>query len=99
MSLLGFLVLLLVAAVVGVIALALAGFSRGGLLAAIGVGFIGAYVGLWLAQTFGLPELFVLTIDGQPFPVVWAIIGGALFAALLSLLFGGTYRRRSVRRR
>jgi uncharacterized membrane protein YeaQ/YmgE (transglycosylase-associated protein family) len=83
----------LVAAVVGAIAQALAGFSRGGLLAAIGVGFIGAVVGMWIANTFGLPPVFVLTIDGQPFPVVWAIVGGALFAALLSLLFGGQYRR------
>lgn len=98
MSLVGFLLLLLVAAVVGAIAQALAGFSRGGLLAAVGVGFIGAYLGTWLAQQFSLPPIFVLTIDGQPFPVVWAIIGGALFAALLSLLFGGTYRRRVVRR-
>jgi uncharacterized membrane protein YeaQ/YmgE (transglycosylase-associated protein family) len=98
MSLVGFLILLLVAAVVGVIAQALAGFSRGGLLAAIGVGFIGAYIGTWLAAQFGLPPIFTITIDGQPFPVVWAIIGGALFAALLSLLFGGYYRRRVVRR-
>ena len=100
MSLVGFLILLLVAAVVGAVAQALAGFSRGGLLAAIGVGFIGAYVGVWLARQFGLPELFTLTIDGQPFPVVWTLIGGTLFAALLSLLFGGRwgYRRHTVRR-
>ena len=45
MSLVGFLILLLVAAVAGLIAQALAGFSRGGLLAAIGVGFIGILVG------------------------------------------------------
>jgi uncharacterized membrane protein YeaQ/YmgE (transglycosylase-associated protein family) len=95
MSLVGFLILLLVAAIAGVIAQALGGFSRGGLLAAIAVGFVGAYIGTWLARAFGLPPIFVITIDGEPFPIVWAIIGGALFAALLGLLFGG---RRVVRR-
>ena len=98
MSLVGLLILLLVAAVAGVIAQALGGFNRGGLLAAIGVGFIGAYIGTWLAQTFALPPILVVTIDGQPFPLVWAIIGGTLFAALLSLFFGGWYGRRTVRR-
>jgi hypothetical protein len=28
----------------------------------------------------------VLTIDGEPFPVVWAVIGSALFAGVLGLL-------------
>lgn len=93
MSLMGFLVLLLVAAIAGAIGQAIAGFSRGGCLASVFVGFVGAYLGMWLAQQFGLPELFVLNIDGQPFPVVWAIIGAALFAAVLSLLFGRGYRR------
>jgi len=95
MSLWGFIVLLIVAAVAGAIGQALAGFSRGGCLVSIFIGFAGAYIGMWLAQTFNLPELFVINIDGEPFPLVWAIIGGALFAAVLSLLFGRrTYRRR-----
>ena len=37
-----FLILLLVAAICGAVAQAIAGFSRGGLLVAIAVGFIGA---------------------------------------------------------
>lgn len=87
MSLVGFLVLLLVAAIAGAIGQALAGFSRGGCLVSIAMGFVGAYLGLWIARQFGLPTFFVLNIDGEPFPLVWAIIGSALFAAVLSLLF------------
>jgi uncharacterized membrane protein YeaQ/YmgE (transglycosylase-associated protein family) len=95
MSFWGFIVLLIVAAIAGAIGQALAGFSRGGCLVSIFIGFVGAYLGMWLARTFNLPELFVVNIDGEPFPVVWAIIGGALFAAVLSLFFGRrTYRRR-----
>ncbi len=86
MSVLGFIVLLIVAAIVGSLGQALAGYSHGGCLASIVVGFIGAWIGLWLAGVLGLPEIFVLNIDGKPFPVVWAIIGSALFAGVLGLL-------------
>jgi uncharacterized membrane protein YeaQ/YmgE (transglycosylase-associated protein family) len=90
MSILGFIVLLIVAAVVGSIGQAIAGYSPGGCLVSIIMGFVGAVIGVWLASTLRLPEIFVLNIDGQPFPVVWAIIGAALFAAIL-----GVFARRS----
>ena len=90
----GFPILLVVAGIAGAIGQALVGFSRGGCLASVFFGFVGAWLGLWLAGQFGLPEIFVINIDGRPFPVVWAIIGAALFAAVLSLLVG---RRYSVR--
>jgi uncharacterized membrane protein YeaQ/YmgE (transglycosylase-associated protein family) len=96
MSLIGFVVLLVIAAVAGAIGQALVGFSRGGCLAAIAVGFIGAYIGWWIAQTFHLPPFLVITVDGQPFPLVWAIIGSALFAGVLHLFFG--FQRRPYRR-
>jgi len=88
MSLLGFLVLLIIAALAGGIGQAIVGFSRGGCLAAIAVGFVGAYVGWWIAQTFHLPAFLVVNVDGQPFPIVWAIIGSALLAGVLHLFFG-----------
>ena len=94
MSFLGFLLLLVVAAVAGAIGQALVGFSRGGCLASIFFGLIGAYVGLWLAGQFNLPEFFVLNIDGTAYPIVWSILGAALTAGIFSLLFG---RRRTYR--
>src|SRR5260370_33869312 len=97
MSLLGFLVLLVIAAIAGAIGEALVGFSRGGCLASIAVGFIGAYLGWWIAQYFHLPAFLVVNVDGQPFPLVWAIIGSVLFAGVLKLMFGG-YRRSYGRR-
>jgi len=95
MSLLGFIVLLIIAAIAGAIGQAIVGFSRGGCLASIAVGFIGAYLGWWLAQTFHLPSFLVINVDGQPFPFVWAIIGCAVLAGLLHLLSGfrRPYRR------
>lgn len=92
MSVTGFILLLVIAGIAGSLGQAIAGFSRGGCIASIVVGFIGAYLGTWVAAQFGLPPIFVVNIEGEPFPVVWAIIGSAIFAAVLSLLFG-TRRR------
>ena len=86
MTLIGFLVLLLIAAICGSIGQALAGYDLGGCLVSIVVGFIGAYIGLWLAGKFNLPEIFTITIEGKPFPVVWAVIGSAIFTLIVALL-------------
>lgn len=86
MTILGFFVLLLIAAICGGLGQSLAGYSLGGCLVSIVVGFIGAYIGLWVAGKMGLPRLFEITIDGKAFPVLWAIIGSALFTLLMALL-------------
>ncbi len=86
MTLMSFLVLLLVAGICGSIGQAIAGYSAGGCLVSIALGFIGALVGMWLSRKLGLPELFVISIGGERFPVIWSIIGAALFVAVLSLV-------------
>ena len=85
MTLGSLLLLLLVAGICGSIGQAIAGYSRGGCLASIAVGFIGALLGMWLARQLGIQELFALTIGGQTFPIIWSIIGAALFVAFISL--------------
>ncbi len=86
MTLIGFLVLLLIAAICGSIGQSLAGYDLGGCLVSIIVGFIGAYIGLWVAGKMGLPRIFEITIEGRPFPVVWAVIGSALFTLVIALI-------------
>jgi uncharacterized membrane protein YeaQ/YmgE (transglycosylase-associated protein family) len=86
MTLIGFLVLLLIAAICGGIGQSLAGYSLGGCFVSIIVGFIGAYLGKWIAARFGLPEIFTISIEGKPFPIVWAVIGSALFTLIIALL-------------
>jgi uncharacterized membrane protein YeaQ/YmgE (transglycosylase-associated protein family) len=86
MTVMGLIVLLIVAAVVGSLGQALAGYSAGGCLLSILVGFIGAYLGMWIAGQLGLPEVFVINIEGQPFPILWSILGSALFSGVLGLL-------------
>src|ERR1041384_1277420 len=86
MTLIGFLVLLAIAAICGSIGQALAGYDLGGCLVSIIVGFIGAYIGMWIAGKFGLPAIFAITIQGQPFPIVWSVIGSAIFTAIVALI-------------
>lgn len=86
MTLIGFLVLLLIAAICGSIGQSLAGYSLGGCLVSIVVGFIGAYLGMWIAGKMGWPEIFAINIEGKPFPIIWAIIGSALFTLIVALL-------------
>lgn len=86
MSPLELLVLLIIAAVAGALGQAIAGYSLGGCLVSSAVGLIGALIGRWLAGALGLPELLVFSVGGQPFPVLWAILGATLFTLLIGLL-------------
>lgn len=86
MTILEFLILLVIAAICGAVGQALAGYSLGGMVITTVVGFIGALIGTWLARGIGLPELLMVNVGGQPFPIVWAIIGSALFTAIVALL-------------
>jgi len=43
---------------------------------------------VWLAGALNLPQLFMLRIGGESFPIIWSIIGSALFVAVISLIAG-----------
>ena len=86
MTLLDVLILLLVAGICGALGQAIAGYSRGGCLVSIALGFVGALLGMWIARLMGLPELFPVRIGETSFPIVWSIIGSALFVAVITLL-------------
>jgi uncharacterized membrane protein YeaQ/YmgE (transglycosylase-associated protein family) len=84
MSLTSLLILLLVAGICGSIGRAIAGYSHGGCLVSIALGFIGAIVGVWLADALHLPHLFFVRVGGENFPIIWSIIGSAIFVAIIS---------------
>jgi uncharacterized membrane protein YeaQ/YmgE (transglycosylase-associated protein family) len=80
------LVLLLIAGVCGAVGQAIGGYSHGGCLVSIALGFIGALLGTYLARALGLPELLAIPAVGMHFPIIWSIIGAALFVALINLI-------------
>jgi uncharacterized membrane protein YeaQ/YmgE (transglycosylase-associated protein family) len=85
MTLPALLMLLVIAAICGAIGRALAG-GGGGLITSVAIGFIGALLGPWVARQLSLSEPLLVHVGGKPFPIVWSIIGAALFVALLHLL-------------
>jgi uncharacterized membrane protein YeaQ/YmgE (transglycosylase-associated protein family) len=98
MSLPNLLLLIVIAAVCGAVGKAIAGGARGGLIVSTALGFIGALLGPWVAAQLKLPEPLLVQIGGHPFPVLWSILGAALFVAFLHLLSGQTsWRRRFAR--
>ena len=83
----GLLLLVVIAAVCGAVGRAIAGGARGGLVVSTALGFIGALIGPWVAAQLKLPEPFTVVISGHPFPVLWSIIGAAIFVAIIHLFY------------
>ncbi|HZG38249.1 MAG TPA: hypothetical protein VEZ50_06155 [Nodosilinea sp.] len=96
MGLIELLVLLVVAAICGGIGQSLAGYTAGGCLTSIVVGFIGSYLGVLIARSLGLPELFALQIGGQSFPIIWSIIGATIFTLILAVINRALVGRRRL---
>jgi uncharacterized membrane protein YeaQ/YmgE (transglycosylase-associated protein family) len=92
MGLLDFIILLIIAGICGALGQAIGGYSRGGCLVSIALGFIGAIMGVWIARALGLPELLPITVGSTNFPIIWSIIGSAIFVAILGLISRGRGR-------
>ena len=88
MTIADLIILGLVAGICGAIGQAITGYSSGGCLVSIALGFVGAVLGVWIARGLGLPEVFALQVGGTRFPIIWSIVGSALFVAVLALISG-----------
>jgi uncharacterized membrane protein YeaQ/YmgE (transglycosylase-associated protein family) len=84
MTILEFVILLIIAGICGAIGKAITGYASGGCLVSIALGFIGALLGMYIARGLNLPELFAIQVGGTTFPIIWSIIGAALFVAVLA---------------
>ncbi|HVB40500.1 MAG TPA: GlsB/YeaQ/YmgE family stress response membrane protein [Terriglobales bacterium] len=88
MGLIPFLILLVIAGICGSLGAGLGGYSRAGCLGSIVLGFIGAFFGQWMARQFGLPHLLNVEVGNVVFPIVWSVVGAAVFVAVLGLFSG-----------
>jgi uncharacterized membrane protein YeaQ/YmgE (transglycosylase-associated protein family) len=95
MSVLGFLLLLVIGAICGAVAEIVVGYSPGGFLTSVVVGFVGAWIGDRLAGPLHLPSLLVVRIEGHTLEIVWTVLGSILLLVAVSLLRRtSSYRRR-----
>ena len=83
MTLLELAIFLGIAGLCGALGQAIAGYTRGGCLVSIALGFVGAVLGTWIARQMKLPELLPVQVGDTTLPVVWSIIGSALFVAIV----------------
>jgi len=79
------LVLMLLAAICGSVAAALAGLRWSGLFLSIALGIIGAFVGTWLSELLQLPELLLVRVGNGAFPMAWPLLGAFCFAIIIGL--------------
>lgn len=86
MSLMEIVCLVVISVVAGVLGQWLSGVRLGGFIASAIVGFIGAWIGKWLAAKLELGYILPVTIDGKAFPLVWAVIGAALLTFVVGFL-------------
>jgi hypothetical protein len=70
-------------------------WTRRGFLLAFGLALAGGLLGALVALRLGLPDLLQLRVEERTFPIVWALIGGALFVSALDAV--ERYRRRRAR--
>jgi uncharacterized membrane protein YeaQ/YmgE (transglycosylase-associated protein family) len=83
MSLIDLLLIILVAIVCGIIAQLTSGYSRGGWIVNLGVGFLGALVGVIVARSFTVPVIYDFKYGAVDFPIIYSIIGSVFFLAAI----------------
>jgi uncharacterized membrane protein YeaQ/YmgE (transglycosylase-associated protein family) len=93
MTLLGFLLLIVVGAICGAVAELIVGYSPGGFLASVAIGFVGAYIGGWLAGVLHLPSMLVVRIENHPVEIVWTVLGSIVLLLIVSMFRRSTYYR------
>ena len=84
MTIIGFLILLLVASICGSVGVLPVGASLIGFLTNNALVLIGAFIGSYLSQELGIRDILYLA----RIPVVWSIVGSTLFVVVLGLLTG-----------
>lgn len=85
----GIVILVVIAAVVGSVGARLAGRDGVGCLGSIVAGLVGALLGRYIAHAADLPLFWQITVAGEKYPVVWAVVGAAIFVGVLGIFSGG----------
>lgn len=81
-----FIMVALIAIVCGSIAQLTSNYSRGGWIVNMGVAFVGAAAGVILSRQLNAPVIYDVKYRMVDFPIIYSLIGSALFVAALGFL-------------
>jgi hypothetical protein len=70
-------------------------WSRAGFLLALGLALAGTALGWALCRGMHLPELVPMKVAGKDFPLLWTLIGGAVFVGSFEQYASRRRRRRA----
>jgi len=86
MNLMDFVLTLGMALICGTLAQLTSGYSRGGWIVNLGIGFLGALAGVVVSRMLNAREIYNLQMGATSFPVIYALIGCVFFLAAINLL-------------
>ncbi len=74
-----------VALVTGTVAQLTSGYSKGGWIVNLVIGFIGAMAGVHFSRLLDAPLLYNLQVGAVTFPIIYCLIGAVIFLAAIGL--------------
>jgi uncharacterized membrane protein YeaQ/YmgE (transglycosylase-associated protein family) len=86
MTFTGMFFLLIIAAIFASLAQYIIGYKDAGWILSTVLGFLGAFIGLFVADKFHLPPIIRFHIGSEPFPIAWIIFGALFFVLIVSLV-------------
>lgn len=89
--------LLAVAAGLGLVSQKITGVKAGGLIVSIILGFVGAYLGKEAAFHLRLPDVVHITVGPKSFPLIWAVLGAVVVTLFVGSLQGTGAKKKNPR--
>ena len=75
----------LTALVCGTFAQLTSGYSKGGWIVNLAVGFLGALAGVLVSRSLNAPVIYNLDINNTKFPIIYSVIGAVVLLAGIGL--------------
>lgn len=75
----------LTAIVCGTLAQLTSGYSKGGWIVNLVVGFLGALAGILVSRSLNAPVIYDLAVGNTRFPIIYSVVGAVIFLAGIGL--------------
>jgi uncharacterized membrane protein YeaQ/YmgE (transglycosylase-associated protein family) len=85
MNLIDLSLIVLVGISCGTIAQLTSGYSKGGWIVNLAIGFFGALAGVFVSRSLNAPVVYDLKVATVNFPLIYCMLGAVLFLAAISL--------------